>query len=113
MRLRFIHPAMLLVAAVIFTACNATDTTVQNNSAPKPASTPTGPGTTYADGADRITTAELDTMLKNGTAFIVDVRNQDAYDLGHIPGSKLIPVQDILNHLNELPKDKTIVTYCS
>jgi len=35
------------------------------------------------------------------------------YDLGHIPGAKLIPAGEILNHLNELPKDKLIVTYCS
>jgi rhodanese-related sulfurtransferase len=33
--------------------------------------------------------------------------------MGHIPGAHLIPAGDILNHLNELPRNKTIVTYCS
>jgi ArsR family transcriptional regulator len=52
-------------------------------------------------------------MMKEGTAFVVDVRSQDSYDMGHIPGSKLIPAGEILNHVNELPRDKMIITYCS
>ena len=75
--------------------------------APSPASTP------YPDGARRITIDELETMMKSNSVFIVDVRSQDAYDRGHIPGSKLIPSGEILNHLKELPNDKLIVTYCS
>jgi rhodanese-related sulfurtransferase len=55
----------------------------------------------------------LEAMLKNGEAIVVDVRNQASYDIGHIPGAKLIPSGEILNHVNELPRDKTIVTYCS
>ena len=48
-----------------------------------------------------------------GGLFVVDVRSQDAYDLGHIPGAKLIPSNDIASRINELPKDRLIVTYCS
>jgi rhodanese-related sulfurtransferase len=73
----------------------------------------TGPETIYADGARRITTGELETLMKNGEAIVVDVRNQASYDLGHIPGAKLIPAGEIANHINELPRDKMIVTYCS
>ena len=61
----------------------------------------------------RVTADELDTMMKNGQAVVIDVRNQASYDMGHIPGSKLIPAGEILNHVNELPRDKMIVTYCS
>jgi rhodanese-related sulfurtransferase len=67
----------------------------------------------YADGARRVTADELQNMLKNGQAIVVDVRNQASYDIGHIPGAKLIPAGEILNHINELPRDKMIVTYCS
>ena len=52
-------------------------------------------------------------MMKDGTAVVIDVRNQASYDLGHIPGSRLIPAGEILNHIGELPRDKMIVTYCS
>ena len=51
--------------------------------------------------------------MKEGKAYVVDVRNQDSYDMGHIPGSRLIPASLVGNHINELPRDKTIVTYCS
>ena len=101
--------ALIVAAAVIFAACNALDHTANtNNIKALP-----GADTVYADGARRVTADELDTMLKNGEAIVVDVRNQASYDIGHIPGAKLIPAGEILNHLNELPRDKMIVTYCS
>jgi 3-mercaptopyruvate sulfurtransferase SseA len=98
--------ALIVLGAVIFAACNATD------KATKPAPLPAS-DTVYADGARRVTADEMNEMVKNGQAIIVDVRNQAAYDQGHIPGAKLIPAGEILNHLNELPRDKMIVTYCS
>src|SRR5262245_1294783 len=65
---------------------------------------------TPADGARRVTIDELEAMMKEGKAVIIDVRSQDSYDAGHIPGAKLIPAGEILNHLKELPSDKLIVT---
>ena len=59
------------------------------------------------------TTTELDALMKEGKAYVVDVRSQDSWDLGHIPGATLIPANDILKHVNDLPRDKMIVTYCS
>lgn len=99
-----------LALAVLLTACSLirSDNQAQNsNNAPTVTSTP------YADGARRVTIAELETMMKDGKAFVVDVRSQDSFNAGHIPGSRLIPSGEILSHVNELPKDKLIVTYCS
>ena len=107
MRLKFICFLVMFAAAVAFEACNATDHVVNNT---KPIQ---GPETVYADGARRVTIEEMEAMLKDGTAIVIDVRNQAAYDQGHIPGSRLIPAGEILNHIGELPRDKTIVTYCS
>lgn len=104
--MRSIYSAMILAAVVLLAACNATDVAVN----PKPAPSPE---VTHADGVRRITTAELESLINKGEAFVVDVRNQDAYDLGHIPGATLIPAGEVLNHVNELPRDKTIVTYCA
>ena len=100
--------ALIVLGAVIFAACNAKDTVITT----KPAQLP-GSDTVYADGARRVTADEMNEMVKNGQAVIIDVRTQAAYDAGHIPGSKLIPANEILNHLNELPRDKMIITYCS
>jgi len=102
--------ALIAVAAVVFAACNAIDHTASSQSKPSPSP---GSDTVYADGARRITADEMVAMVKNNEAVVIDVRNQASYDLGHIPGAKLIPAGEILNHLDELPKDKLIVTYCS
>ena len=91
-------------------SCNAVDTVVNSNSHQ---SSSKGSETTYADGARRVTIEELETLMNEGKAYVVDVRNQAMYDTGHIPGSRLIPSAEILNHVNELPHNKTIVTYCS
>jgi|tagenome__1003787_1003787.scaffolds.fasta_scaffold19130174_1 3-mercaptopyruvate sulfurtransferase SseA len=104
--------ALISVAAVVFAACNALDHTVSSNTKPSPSPAP-GSDAVYADGARRVTADEMLKMVKNNEAVIIDVRNQASYDLGHIPGAKLIPAGEILNHLDELPKDKMIVTYCS
>ena len=109
MRLKFLCSAMILVAVALLFACNAVDHVANTN--PKPVTQ--GPETVYADGARRVTIEELEAMVKENKAVVIDVRNQAAYDIGHIPGSRLIPAGEILNHLNELPRDKMIITYCS
>jgi rhodanese-related sulfurtransferase len=100
---------MVFAAAAVFAACNAVDHVANSNTKP----IPQGPETVYADGARRVTIEELEAMMKDGSALVIDVRSQDAYNVGHIPGSRLIPAGEILNHIGELPRDRTIVTYCS
>jgi 3-mercaptopyruvate sulfurtransferase SseA len=108
MRHKFVLLLLVLVTSAVLISCNAVDQIAKNQN-----KTQLGPETTYADGARRITIDELDKLLKNNEAVVIDVRSQAAYDQGHIPGSKLIPSGEILNHISELPRDKMIVTYCS
>jgi 3-mercaptopyruvate sulfurtransferase SseA len=110
-RLQLLYSTLIVVAVVMLASCNATDTIVNSHS--RAGNSSKVPETTYADGARRITIEELETLMKDGKAYVLDVRNQAMYDAGHIPGSRLIPAGEILNHVNELPRDKTIVTYCS
>ncbi len=44
---------------------------------------------------------------------IIDVRSPDETRAGAIKGAKLIPDEDLLARIGEVPKDKRIVTYCS
>ena len=45
--------------------------------------------------------------------ILLDVRNQDEYDMEHIDGSMLIPVFELPERLEELPdKGATIIVYC-
>ncbi len=55
------------------------------------------------------------TDLKNASEpdkIILDVRRQDEYDAGHVEGVVLIPVQELADRLDELPKDKPLYVIC-
>ncbi|MFO1314197.1 MAG: rhodanese-like domain-containing protein [Burkholderiales bacterium] len=45
--------------------------------------------------------------------LILDVRNKDEANAGMIKGAMLIPDEELLARMGELPKDKLIVTHCS
>lgn len=115
MRLKFAFSILILGTALISISCNGVDNAadIAKNNVPKSATTPAATDTTYADGVRRVTPDELETMMKNGEVFVVDVRSQSMWDAGHIPGSKLIPVGEVANRVNEFPRNKPIVTYCS
>ena len=50
---------------------------------------------------------------KSDKHLVLDVRSPEHFEKGHIPGAKNIPLADLVSSLKSLPKDKTIVTYCS
>ena len=107
MRLIFTLLAIGIICIVVLTACNSADKKAAGSSGPAAASA------TPADGIRRVTVPELRDLVAQNQAVIIDVRNADAYNAGHIRGAKLMPVGEILKYVNELPKDKLIVTYCS
>lgn len=49
---------------------------------------------------------------KPGSAFLLDVRNRDEWERGHIPGATLIPLPELHARLTELPHDRPIVVQC-
>jgi len=108
MNLKFIYSLAAMALALAVTGCNA----IHSKSLAQ-SQTATPSPTAYPDGVRRVTIEEMEALVKENKAVVIDVRGQDAYDAGHIPGSKVIAAADILNHVNELPKDKLIITYCS
>ena len=69
--------------------------------------------TAQADGTPRITPQEVLTLVRRRKAVLVDVRGLDTYKYRHIKGALSIPVEQIEARLKELPRGKTIATYCS
>jgi 3-mercaptopyruvate sulfurtransferase SseA len=62
----------------------------------------------------RIQWAEFKKAYDAKRVVVVDVRGQDAYDAGHIPGSISVPLDDVEKRAGELKKTgKPIVLYCS
>ncbi len=59
-----------------------------------------------------ITVQELDAKLKsNNPVVVIDVRESWERDIVHING-KHIPMGDIAEHANEIPKDQEVVIHC-
>lgn len=44
--------------------------------------------------------------------YLLDVRTQAEYTEKNLTGSTLIPLAELPNRLNEIPKDKEILIYC-
>ncbi len=44
---------------------------------------------------------------------LLDVRQPNEYEAGHIPGARLIPLPDIVSRLGEIDSNKATVVYCA
>jgi sulfur-carrier protein adenylyltransferase/sulfurtransferase len=65
------------------------------------------------DGLSTINVHELKRKMEdNGTFAIVDVREEFEYDIARIEGSKLIPLGELPERLDELQKDEEIILLC-
>lgn len=53
-----------------------------------------------------------DLLQSDAPPMVIDVREKWENELCQIPGNKLIPLGQLPEHLNELPKDKPIVLHC-
>ena len=50
--------------------------------------------------------------VQAGEAVVIDVRPSNEYDTAHIAGAMSVPLQQLEERLEELPRDKNIVAYC-
>jgi 3-mercaptopyruvate sulfurtransferase SseA len=64
---------------------------------------------------ERIPLEEFKNLFDNqADIVIVDTRSLENYEAGHIPGAISMPYPDDIRARNqELPRDKTIILYCS
>jgi rhodanese-related sulfurtransferase/predicted transcriptional regulator len=64
------------------------------------------------DEVEAIGRDELLARLRRGDAVLVDVRPRNEYEAGHIEGARSIPVDELEDHLDELPDDREVIAYC-
>ena len=67
------------------------------------------PGEPYV----RISTDEASEMYGDEDVVFVDVRRPDEYAEGHIKDAMFIPVDDVIQRVDELPKDKKLLFICA
>jgi rhodanese-related sulfurtransferase len=61
---------------------------------------------------DAVSLSELESMIKNDNVLLLDVRPSIEFEFGHITGAVSIPMNEMLDKLKLLSKDKEIVAYC-
>src|ERR1051326_7518318 len=64
------------------------------------------------DELEPVSRSELLDRLRSGSATVLDVRPEDEFRQGHLPGALNIPLAQLERRLAELPPDREIVAYC-
>jgi rhodanese-related sulfurtransferase len=50
--------------------------------------------------------------LSSDRVMLVDVRDREEFEGGHVPGAKNIPLAEVRERLSELPKERELRLYC-
>lgn len=64
------------------------------------------------DHLEPVAREELFGRLRDGAVTLLDVRPEDEFALGHLPGAINMPFNEIEHRLSQLPTDREIVAYC-
>lgn len=64
------------------------------------------------DGMEPVTRAELLARMKKGDVQVLDVRPEDEFALGHVPGAINVPLEKLKKKLKTLDAKKEVVAYC-
>jgi rhodanese-related sulfurtransferase len=62
--------------------------------------------------APLITVDELAAARAEGLVALVDVRQPEEYEAGHVPGAKLIPLADVVARVGEIPTEGPVYVIC-
>lgn len=67
---------------------------------------------TDRDSLEAVCAEELLAKMREEGAVVLDVRPEEEYRAGHIPGARSVPVERLEAYLEEIPKDREVVAYC-
>jgi rhodanese-related sulfurtransferase len=67
---------------------------------------------TKRDELEPVSLPELRRLMRAGDVTVIDVRPEDEYVAGHVPGALSIPVAELKRRLGEIPKRRQVVAYC-
>ena len=64
------------------------------------------------DELEAVSRDELLKRLKAGNVILIDVRPRQEFAAAHIRGATSLPLEDLCDHVQELPPDIDVVAYC-
>lgn len=62
--------------------------------------------------AARDVSAEEAKGLIDAGAYVLDVREPDEFEMGHVAGATNLPLSEVPDHLGDLPRDRVIICVC-
>jgi rhodanese-related sulfurtransferase len=99
---------LVLGAAAVLAACSPA---AAPSSAPPTAPAASAPAGTVAALPAEVSVADA-SALRDGGAFILDVRQPDEWAAGHIPDATLIPLGELAARVADVPQDRQVVVVC-
>jgi rhodanese-related sulfurtransferase/biotin operon repressor len=69
----------------------------------------------YLRSRDQMEPVPRDELLRRareGTTVVLDVRPEEEYRAGHIPGAVSVPLEQLATRLGDLPRGREVVAYC-
>jgi ArsR family transcriptional regulator len=64
------------------------------------------------DALEAVSREELMARLRDDRVTLLDVRPEDEFARGHLPGALNIPLAELERRLRELPKGREVIAYC-
>ncbi len=64
------------------------------------------------DALEPVTRKELMRRLRDGGVMVLDVRPEDEFRLGHLPGAMNIPLRELKTRLSKFKRSQEIIAYC-
>ncbi len=64
------------------------------------------------DAFEPVSREDLAVWLEARDVTVLDVRHEDEFALGHLPGAVNIPISELEHRLSELPANREVVAYC-
>jgi rhodanese-related sulfurtransferase/DNA-binding transcriptional ArsR family regulator len=64
------------------------------------------------DDLEPVSRTELAKRMKQGLVTVLDVRPEDEFALGHLPGARNVPLSQLKRQLRGLDRNTEIVAYC-
>ncbi len=64
------------------------------------------------DALEPVSREDLVSRLQDGMVTVLDVRPEDEFGVGHLPGALNIPLSELERRLGELPSDREVIAYC-
>jgi len=106
---------LLVIGGGAFYAYDASNLAAQARATPQvpPEAAARAPDPVAVDLPPEVNVATANLLNGRTDVAILDVRSQGEYAQGHIPGAKLIPLNQLPDRVAEIPRDGQVIVACA